>query len=158
MDNNKQREQMMDAALAFILSYGRDVQEAAVRKHLKAAFPMPNEREQSVWIMSTFSNLEELRAIRRTGSMVGITQRGRRIVKRGGVSRYELWDMWRGRVSLIAKGVSILIAAIGIWATAIGPERSWLQILFAVASLLIAAVSIYSLSVFLRLNRKRRDK
>ena len=158
MDNNKQRTLMMDATLTFIINQGRAVQEAAVRKHLKATFPMPNEREQSVWIMSTFSNLEELRAIRRTGSLVDITRRGRRIVKRGGVSRYELWDMWKGCVSLIAKGVSILIATIGTWATATGPERSWLQILFAVASLLIAAVSVYSLSVFLRLNRKWSDK
>lgn len=153
MDDNKQREQMMDAALAFILSYGRDVQEAAIRKHLKAAFPMPNEREQSVWIMSTFSNLEELRAIRRTGSMVGVTRRGRMILRCGGAELYERARAVFDVLLPIFKFFSAMVAMMGVYFTARASERSALKVVFAVFLIVMSIGLIYSL---LKTRRKRK--
>lgn len=145
MNNNKQRTLMMDSALTFIINQGRDVQEAAVRKHLKKHFPMTNEREQSVWILTTFRNLEEMKAIQRAGVLVGVTKRGRRIMRCGGTDMYERMGALADFLVPAFKALSVVVAMTGTYFTAKDVERTTFQIIFLVSVIIMSVGSIYSL-------------
>lgn len=79
----------IDYTLRFLCDNGRGVREQYLRDAIKREFPMIDEREQRLWLMSLLEDMKAKGAISIVGSVVMITDKGREIAEAGGMEQYR---------------------------------------------------------------------
>ena len=117
MKKSNLRVSAIDYTLQFLHDAGRGVREQYLRDTIKREFPMTDEREQRLWLMSLLEDMKATGAISIIGSVVMITDKGREIVEAGGMEQYRRMECPQKKhetLSLVFAAVSTFCSVAGL--------------------------------------------
>lgn len=127
MNKTNLRVSAIDYTLRFLCDTGRGVREQYLRDTIKREFPMTDEREQRLWLMSLLEDMKATGAISIVGSMVMITDKGREVVEAGGVEQYRQ----KVQTEQTKKDISFVFTILGSLGSFVGAALSAFSLLDA---------------------------
>lgn len=125
MNKTNLRVLAIDYTLSFLRDNGRGVREQYLRDTIKRKFPMTDEREQRLWLMSLLEDMKGIGAISIVGSAVMITDKGREIAEAGGMEQYRQ----KAQTEQTKKDISFIFTILGSLGSFVGAALSAFSLL-----------------------------